>query len=90
MLSDAFFAWAKGAQLVVELHDRLMGDGSLAPREALIARLPQDAQHRVLKGQPKDWRDIAEIEALSYNDRQLICSDGRKVLGEWLIVTYPR
>ena len=90
VLSDAFFAWAKGAQLVVELHDRLMGDGSLAPREALIARLPKDAQHRILKGQPKDWRDIAEIEALSDNDRQLICSDGRKVLGEWLIVTYPK
>lgn len=89
VLSEAFLAWAEGASLVVELHDRLMGDGSLAPREALIARLPPGAQHRILKGQPKDWRDIPEIEALTDNDRQLICSDGRKVLGEWLIVTYP-
>lgn len=89
VLSEEFLTWAAGATLVVELHDRLMGDRSLAPRDALIARLPQGAQHRILKGQPKDWRDIPEIEALTDNDRQLICSDGRKVLGEWLIVTYP-
>lgn len=32
---------------------------------------------------------IPVIEALSDNDRALVCSDGRKILGEWLIVNYP-
>lgn len=87
VLSGDFLETLRGATLIVELHDRL-GDRGLAPRAELIARLPEGARHYILKGQPKDWADIPEIEAMTDNDRALVCSDGRKMLGEWLIVSY--
>ena len=87
VLSDTVLKDLVGATLVVELHDRLMPDG-LKLREDLIARLPEGANHEILTSAPPDWRGIPEIEAMSDNDRALVCSDGRKVLGEWLIVTY--
>lgn len=87
VLSETVLNDLKGSVLIVELHDRLMPEG-LALREALIARLPKGAKHEILTSEPPDWRGIPEIEALSDNDRALVCSDGRKVLGEWLIVTY--
>lgn len=76
-----------GATLIVELHDRLMPDGA-GMRQALIDRLPTGAKATILKSAPPDWRDMPEIEALNDYDRQLVSTDGRKVLGEWLIVTY--
>ncbi len=87
VLSKTVLNDLRGATLVVELHDRLMPEG-LALREALIARLPKGAHHEVLKSAPADWVGIPEIEAMTDNDRALVCSDGRKILGEWLIVTY--
>ena len=77
-----------GASLIVELHDRLMPEG-LRLREELIKRLPPEAVPKILVSRPKDWRGIESIESLEDNDRALVCSDGRKVLGEWLVVTYP-
>ncbi len=87
VLSETVLDDIKGAVMVVELHDRLMPEGK-ALRAALIARLPKEAHHEILMSAPPDWRGIPEIEAMSDNDRALVCSDGRKVLGEWLIVTY--
>jgi len=88
VLSEKVLSDLKGATLIVELHDRLMPEGT-SLREALVARLPDGAKTTFLKGQPPDWTGIPVIEALSDNDRALVCSDGRKILGEWLIVNYP-
>ncbi|MCP5085898.1 MAG: hypothetical protein GY952_03705 [Rhodobacteraceae bacterium] len=87
VLSEIVLNDLKGAVLVVELHDRLLPEG-LALREALIARLPEGANHEVLISGPPDWRGIPEIETMSDYDRALVSTDGRKVLGEWLIVSY--
>ena len=87
VLSQTMLSDLRGAVLVVDLHDRLMGQG-LTLRDALIARQPKGANHVILTSAPPDWRGIAEIEAMSDNDRALVCSDGRIVLGEWLVVTY--
>lgn len=88
VLTEKLLGDLKGAMLIVELHDRMMTEG-LALRSALIGRLPAGARHEILVSQPKDWRGIGAIEALEDNDRALVTSDGRKVLGEWLVVTYP-
>lgn len=87
VLSKKVLTDLKGATLIVELHDRLMAEG-LSLREQLIARLPEGAKHQILKSEPADWRGIDIVEQMTDNDRALVCSDGRKVLGEWLIVTY--
>jgi len=88
VLTSELLAYLKGATLIIELHDRLMSEGTVL-REDLIARLPDGAQTTVITGGPADWRDIPSITELSDNDRALVCSDGRRVLGEWLLVTYP-
>ena len=87
VLSEKVLDDLKGTTIIIELHDRMMKEG-LALREALIARLPKGAKHRILTSKPTQWIGNADIEAMSDNDRALICSEGRKVLGEWLIVTY--
>lgn len=88
VLSDKVLADLKGATLIVELHDHLMPEGT-ALRAALIARLPKGARHEILRSPPADWTGIPEVEAMSDYDRALVSLDGRKVLGEWLIVTFP-
>ena len=88
VLTAELLSYLKGATLIVELHDRMMPEG-LSLREELIARLPEDAQTSLITGEPADWRAVPGIVALSDNDRALVCSDGRRVLGEWLLVTYP-
>lgn len=87
VLSEKVLSDLKGATLIVELHDRLMPEGT-ALRDALIARLPKGAKTQILTSPPADWRGIAEVEAMTDFDRALVSIDGRKVLGEWLIVTY--
>ena len=87
VLSEKMLNDLKGTTIIIELHDRMMKEG-LSLRKALIARLPKDAKHRILTSKPTQWVGIPDIEVMSDNDRALICSEGRKVLGEWLIITY--
>ncbi len=87
VLTEKLLGDLRGATLIVELHDRLMAQGETL-RQDLIDRLPGGAQHRILKSAPPDWRDIPEIEEMSDYDRALVSIDGRRRLGEWLIVTY--
>lgn len=77
----------RGATLIVELHDKLMKNGENL-RQELIERLPDAARHRVLRSSPPNWQGIPEIEEMTDVDRALASIDGRKLLGEWLIVTY--
>lgn len=87
VLTEKLLSDLKGATLIVELHDKIIENG-LGQRQALIDRLPDGASHFILKSTPPNWVDIPEIEALTDYDRQLVSTDGRKVLGEWLVVTY--
>lgn len=72
---------------IVELHGKLMKNGENL-RQELIERLPDAARHRVLRSSPPNWQGIPEIEEMTDFDRALASIDGRKLLGEWLIVTY--
>ena len=68
---------------IIELHDWKF-DNRSEKREALLQRF-DGFDIRVLKSKPKQWAGISEIEELSENDRALVCSEGRKTLGEWVI-----
>ena len=85
VLTSEVLAAQSGALLIVELQDVLMPGGT-ALREALIARLPAGSSPSILKERPADWSGIPELEALGSSDRALIASEGRKMIGEWLIV----
>lgn len=85
VFTGEFLNQLNGTTIIIELHDRLMS-GGLQLREELFGRLPRHARYQLLVARPKDWRGIEPIEALEDNDRAPACSDGRKVLGEWLVV----
>mmetsp|Transcript_200 Transcript_200/g.632 ORF Transcript_200/g.632 Transcript_200/m.632 type:complete len:264 (+) Transcript_200:135-926(+) len=87
VLTEKLLGDLRGATLIVELHDKLI-EGGETLRQELIDRLPEGAQHRILKSAPPQWQDIPEIEEMTDYDRALAVTDGRKLLGEWLIVTY--
>ena len=84
VLSREVLSALEGAVLIVELHDKIMKDAT-SMRGELIARLPESYEHKVVGEKPIDWRGIAALEKLSDNDRGLAASEGRKVIGEWLI-----
>lgn len=87
VLTEKLLGDLRGATLIIELHDKLITGGETL-RQELIDRLPEGAQTRILKSAPPNWRDIPEIEEMTDYDRALASTDGRKLLGEWLIVTY--
>lgn len=70
---------------IIELHDRIHS-GKPDRRDALIAQLPPGTRHTILKTLPADWSGLADIEALGDNDRALVLSEGRRAIGEWLLV----
>jgi len=49
----------------------------------------KDFDVEMVQSKPKQWSDIDQITVLGDNDRALVCSEGRRVLGEWL-VAIPR
>lgn len=88
VLNDKVLNDLKGAKMIVELHDRIQ-NGSTAERDALIARLPEGASHRILRaGSSLDFEGIEDLDALNDTDRGLVMSDGRKLYGEWLVIEY--
>jgi hypothetical protein len=73
----------KNSTFIIELHDWKF-ENRHEKREALLRQF-DGFNVRVLKSKPKQWAGIGEIEELSENDRALVCSEGRKFLGEWII-----
>ncbi len=72
---------------IIEIHDFKFDDGTMK-RQALIEKF-NDFDVELILSKPKQWSDIPEITSLNDNDRALVCSEGRRVLGEWLLAT-PR
>jgi hypothetical protein len=70
---------------VIEIHDRIQ-DLSLTNREELIKNIPENYSYEILKSQPICWPEIEILEDLSDNDRALLFSEGRRKIGEWLVI----
>lgn len=87
LLTKELLALTRGAKFVVELHDTLQHDTSA--RTALLARLAEHWQTEVILDHARDWHDIEAIRHWHDLDRALLLSEGRKVIGEWLVAT-PR
>lgn len=84
VLSAQLIAALAQSLFVVELHtfavDR--GEQALADLEARFA--PTHAVE-LISAKPRDWSGIPELEALPDNARALVASEGRKILGLWLV-----
>jgi hypothetical protein len=84
VFSKEFFQNVHGATIIVELHDRVQGR-PLSLRDDLAALLPSDYSFKFVKSKPVSWDNIQDLEELHDIDRALVTSEGRKMLGEWLI-----
>ena len=76
----------KGCTWIIELHDRVLGLNRKV-REDLLACIPTNLNISIVKSKPIDWSHHPTLEELSDNDRALVLSEGRKIIGEWLIVS---
>ena len=87
-LNKEDFLALKNSTWVIELHDRVLGlDKKI--RKDLISIVPSSLTPLILKSSPVNWSENEILEDLSDNDRALVLSEGRKKIGEWLILT-PR
>ena len=76
----------KGCTWIIELHDRVLGLNKKV-REDFLARMPENRNVFIVKSKPVDWSKHKILEELSDNDRALALSEGRKKVGEWLIIS---
>ncbi len=74
-----------GCTMIIEIHDQLMEP--IPDRQEFHSRLEQSFDVELLKATPRNWANIPELESLHDNDRALLASEGRKVLGEWFVCT---
>ena len=87
LFTDEVISVFSQSSFIIEIHDFKFDDGK-NKRKALIDSF-KDFDIEMVKSRPKQWSDIDQITELSDNDRALVCSEGRRVLGEWLVAT-PR
>ena len=87
LFTDEVISAFSQSSFIIEIHDFKFDDGR-NKRKALIDSF-KDFDVEMVKSRPKQWSDIDQITELSDNDRALVCSEGRRVLGEWLVAT-PR
>ena len=76
----------KDCMWIIELHDRVLGFNKKV-REDLLACIPENLTVSIVKSKPVDWSNQKILEDLSDNDRALALSEGRKIIGEWLIIS---
>ena len=85
LFTDDVVAEFNKSTFIIELHD-FKFDKAQKKRNTLIDRF-KDFNVKIIQSKPKQWTNIEQITKLGDNDRALICSEGRRVLGEWLIAT---
>jgi len=85
LLNDSLLAATVGARYVIELHDGPQSDGSL--RKALIERLSKNWHVELLSDRARDWSGIDALKHWHDLDRAVLFSEGRKLIGEWLVAT---
>jgi hypothetical protein len=87
VIDDRLLVATRGARYIVELHDPVLDDPSL--RAALIERFRPDWNVEIVTDGARDWHGIEEVKGWHDLDRAVLFSEGRKIIGEWLVAT-PR
>lgn len=83
VIDDRLLAATRGARYIVELHDAVMGDPSL--RTALVERFRPNWDVEIVTDGARDWHGIEEVKGWHDLDRAVLFSEGRKIIGEWLV-----
>ena len=83
VIDDALLEVLSPAHLVVELHPFAVADGA-AREAAWLASVSRTHEVSLFTQAPRDWRGIAELEALGDYERALVMCEGRKAPQRWL------
>lgn len=86
VLDQGLIEGLASAHFVIELHPFMITDGA-AKESAMAARFAPTHDVQIIKAQPRDWRNLTEVEALHDLERALVTSEGRKLLARWMIAT---
>ena len=83
LLNEELLTLTRGARYVVELHDTYQADPSA--RLSLLARLAPHWKTEVIVDRARDWHGIEQLRKWHDLDRAVLVSEGRKLIGEWLV-----
>lgn len=87
LLTPELLTLTRGARYVIELHDTFQADTT--SRAALLARFAPHWKTEIVLDRARDWHDVEATRWWHDLDRAVLFSEGRKVIGEWLVAT-PR
>jgi hypothetical protein len=87
VIDKRLLAATPGARYIVELHDPVLADLSL--RAGLVERFRSNWNVEIVTDRARDWHGIEEVKGWHDLDRAVLFSEGRKIIGEWLVAT-PR
>ena len=82
LLTESVFSALRGSIIVVELHEWLFDDGA-RKLQRLRAEAQKDFVVTELRTSARDLSQFPELEALSDDDRWLLCSEGRGRAMRW-------
>ena len=89
LLTEEMIDRLNGAVLVIELHDFFFSDGNLLKKK-LIDQLSEKFDVQIIHGGARCVPRSEFLDALSDNERWLICSEGRQRRMEWLLAEPPK
>ena len=83
LLSEELLKLTRGARYVIELHDSYQSDPDA--RAKLVARFSSHWNTKIILDRARDWHDIETLKSWHDLDRAILVSEGRKIIGEWLV-----
>lgn len=84
LVNEELLALTRGSRYVIELHDVLGAEAGA--RENLEARFAAaNWKVSVVVDRAREWHDVEEIRGWHDLDRAVLMSEGRKLIGEWLV-----
>ena len=88
IITEEFLQDIKNSFLIIELHDHYFKDGE-EKLNTLKNRINKFFVQKEIKTSQRDLSIFRELSDIPDSDRWLMCSEGRRVQGHWLVL-YPK
>ena len=88
IITEEFLQDIKNSFLIIELHDHYFKDGE-EKLNTLKNRINKFFVQKEIKTSQRDLSIFSELSDIPDSDRWLMCSEGRRVQGHWLVL-YPK
>ena len=85
LLNEEFIYDMRNSHAIIELHDHLIINGKLKLRN-LVKKLKKYFAVKLIVSNVRDISNIPDELVFDDNERWLLCSEGRKAKGHWLVL----